>query len=116
MVQRELALQLRPVPDPENTQFGDLRVFNDDRLIPGAIWPLHPHRDIEGITKDARVALTLRVVGGLTTEEIARALLVPVSSTAQRIVRAKRTLTAAHVRSRSRAGPSALSASLRSSR
>jgi redox-sensitive bicupin YhaK (pirin superfamily) len=36
--------------DPANTQFGDLRVFNDDRLIPGAIWPMHPHRDIEGIT------------------------------------------------------------------
>jgi len=36
--------------DPENTQFGSLRVFNDDRLIPGAIWPLHPHRDIEGLT------------------------------------------------------------------
>ena len=31
--------------DPENTSFGSLRVFNDDRLIPGAIWPLHPHRD-----------------------------------------------------------------------
>jgi quercetin 2,3-dioxygenase len=31
-------------------QFGTLRVFNDDRLIPGAIWPLHPHRDIEGLT------------------------------------------------------------------
>jgi redox-sensitive bicupin YhaK (pirin superfamily) len=36
--------------DPENTQFGTLRVFNDDRLVPGAIWPLHPHRDIEGLT------------------------------------------------------------------
>ncbi|MEO6797484.1 MAG: pirin family protein [Candidatus Dormibacter sp.] len=36
--------------DPENTWFGDLRVFNDDRLIPGAAWPMHPHRDIEGIT------------------------------------------------------------------
>ena len=36
--------------DPENTWFGDLRVFNDDTLIPGAIWPMHPHRDIEGIT------------------------------------------------------------------
>jgi redox-sensitive bicupin YhaK (pirin superfamily) len=36
--------------DPEYTQFGSLRVFNDDRLIPGAIWPLHPHRDIEGLT------------------------------------------------------------------
>jgi redox-sensitive bicupin YhaK (pirin superfamily) len=36
--------------DPAWVQFGSLRVFNDDRLIPGAIWPLHPHRDIEGLT------------------------------------------------------------------
>jgi quercetin 2,3-dioxygenase len=36
--------------DPDNTWFGDLRVFNDDRLVPGAVWPMHPHRDIEGIT------------------------------------------------------------------
>jgi quercetin 2,3-dioxygenase len=36
--------------DPEYMQFGTMRVFNDDRLIPGAIWPLHPHRDIEGLT------------------------------------------------------------------
>ncbi len=36
--------------DPENMGWGPLRVFNDDRLIPGAIWPLHPHRDVEGIT------------------------------------------------------------------
>jgi quercetin 2,3-dioxygenase len=36
--------------DPEYMSFGMLRVFNDDRLIPGAIWPLHPHRDIEGLT------------------------------------------------------------------
>ena len=50
------------------------------------------------LSKDARVALTLRVVGGLTTEEIARAFLVPVSTIAQRVVRAKRTLTEAHVR------------------
>ncbi len=50
------------------------------------------------LSKDARVALTLRVLGGLTTEEIARAFLVPVPSMAQRIVRAKRTLAEAHVR------------------
>jgi RNA polymerase sigma factor (sigma-70 family) len=50
------------------------------------------------LSKDARVALTLRVLGGLTTEEIARAFLVPVSTIAQRIVRAKRTLAEAHVR------------------
>lgn len=36
--------------DPDYVQFGTLRVFNDDRLVPGAIWPLHPHRDIEGLT------------------------------------------------------------------
>jgi len=36
--------------DPENMGWGPLRVFNDDRLIPGAVWPMHPHRDIEGIT------------------------------------------------------------------
>ena len=36
--------------DPDNTGWGPLRVFNDDRLIPGAVWPMHPHRDIEGIT------------------------------------------------------------------
>ncbi|MFY9587391.1 MAG: pirin family protein [Actinomycetota bacterium] len=36
--------------DPANMGWGTLRVFNDDRLIPGAIWPLHPHRDVEGLT------------------------------------------------------------------
>jgi redox-sensitive bicupin YhaK (pirin superfamily) len=36
--------------DPEWMQFGSLRVFNDDRLVPGVAWPMHPHRDIEGIT------------------------------------------------------------------
>jgi len=36
--------------DPQQMGFGPLRVFNDDRLEPGAAWPLHPHRDIEGIT------------------------------------------------------------------
>jgi len=36
--------------DPEYMQFGTLRVFNDDHLVPGAIWPMHPHKDIEGLT------------------------------------------------------------------
>lgn len=36
--------------DPANDGFGAMRVFNDDRLVPGAIWPLRPHKDIEGIT------------------------------------------------------------------
>ncbi len=49
------------------------------------------------LSTEARVALTLRLVGGLTTEEIARAFLVPEATVAQRIVRAKRTLSDAHV-------------------
>lgn len=36
--------------DPEYMHFGTLRVFNDDTLSPGAIWPLHHHRDIEVVT------------------------------------------------------------------
>jgi RNA polymerase sigma factor (sigma-70 family) len=49
------------------------------------------------LSTEARVALTLRLVGGLTTEEIAHAFLVPEATVAQRIVRAKRTLTEARV-------------------
>ena len=49
------------------------------------------------LSREARVALTLRLVGGLTTAEIARAFLTPEPTVAQRIVRAKRTLTAARV-------------------
>ena len=67
------------------------REIQDDllRLIFTACHPVLP--------AEARVALTLRVVGGLTTDEIARAYLVSEATVAQRIVRAKRTLTAAHV-------------------
>jgi len=36
--------------DPQQMGVGPLRVFNHDRLAPGAIWPMHPHADIEGIT------------------------------------------------------------------
>ncbi len=49
------------------------------------------------LAQAARVALTLRLLGGLTTGEIARALIIPETTVAQRIVRAKRTLTAARV-------------------
>jgi RNA polymerase sigma factor (sigma-70 family) len=49
------------------------------------------------LAPEARVALTLRLLASLTTEEIARAYLVPVATIAQRIVRAKRTLTEARV-------------------
>ena len=49
------------------------------------------------LSMEARVALTLRLIGGLTTDEIARAYLVPEPTVAQRIVRAKRTIAEAHV-------------------
>src|ERR1700745_2827183 len=49
------------------------------------------------LSTEARVALTLRLLGGLTTQEIARAFLVPEPTIAQRIVRAKRTLAEARV-------------------
>src|SRR5919112_2026362 len=49
------------------------------------------------LSREARVALTLRLLGGLTTDEIARAFLTTESTVAQRIVRAKRTLADAHV-------------------
>ncbi len=49
------------------------------------------------LSRDTRVALTLRMIGGLRTDEIARAFLVPEPTVAQRIVRAKRTLRAAEV-------------------
>jgi len=49
------------------------------------------------LSRESRTALTLRLLGGLTTDEIARAFLVPEPTVAQRIVRAKRTLSEAHV-------------------
>lgn len=36
--------------DPEQMGVGALRVFNDDRIVGGAVWPMHPHRDIESLT------------------------------------------------------------------
>jgi RNA polymerase sigma factor (sigma-70 family) len=64
----------------------------DDDLLRLIFTTCHPV-----LSTDARVALTLRLLGGLTTGEIARAYLVSESTVAQRIVRAKRTLSAARV-------------------
>ena len=36
--------------DPDRMGIGPLRVFNDDRLVAGADWPMHPHADVEGLT------------------------------------------------------------------
>ena len=67
-------------------------VLDDDALLKDDVLRLifvacHPV-----LSTEARIALTLRVVGGLTTDEIARAFVVPEATVAQRIVRAKRTL------------------------
>jgi RNA polymerase sigma factor (sigma-70 family) len=85
---RELAIQqelAEPVPDAALDDVGDDLL----RLMFIACHPI--------LTTEARVALTLRLLGGLTTEEIARAFLVSEPTVAQRIVRAKRTLSEAHV-------------------
>jgi RNA polymerase sigma-70 factor, ECF subfamily len=67
------------------------QVIDDDvlRLIFTACHPV--------LTVEGRIALTLRLIGGLTTAEIARAFLVPEKTMGQRIFRAKKTLTEAHV-------------------
>ncbi len=86
---RELELeQERAEPDLD----ADLDDDIGDDLLSLVFTACHPV-----LSTDARVALTLRLVGGLTTEEIARAFLVPEATIAQRIVRAKRTLTEARV-------------------
>jgi RNA polymerase sigma-70 factor, ECF subfamily len=76
-------------PDPDAAlEGGDIQ----DDLLRLVFTACHPV-----LSTDARVALTLRMLGGLKTEEIARAFLVPEPTVAQRIVRAKRTLAEARV-------------------
>ena len=80
---------------PESTTF-DVDAFDDDigdELLGLIFMACHPI-----LSPDARAALTLRLLGGLTTAEIARAYLTTEVAIAQRIVRAKRTLAAANVR------------------
>jgi RNA polymerase sigma factor (sigma-70 family) len=74
--------------DPETALDEDV----GDDLLRLVLTACHPV-----LSAEARVALTLRLLGGLTTEEIARAFLVPEPTVAQRIVRAKRTLAEARV-------------------
>ena len=73
-------------PEPELAEALDDHVGDD--LLRLVFISCHPV-----LSTEARVALTLRLLGGLTTDEIARAFLVPESTIAQRIVRAKRTLS-----------------------
>jgi RNA polymerase sigma factor (sigma-70 family) len=85
---RELEVEEMAAPDLDAALDDDI---GDDllRLIFTACHPV--------LSTEARVALTLRLLGGLTTEEIARAFLVPEPTIAQRIVRAKRALAQARV-------------------
>jgi len=80
---RELAAKEMAVPDLNSALDDDV----GDDLLRLVFMSCHPV-----LSTEAQVALTLRLLGGLTTEEIARAFLVPEPTIAQRIVRAKRTL------------------------
>ncbi len=84
-------LELRGEADAPDLAAEAADPFDDDvlRLIFTACHPV--------LSTEARVALTLRLLAGLTTKEIARAYLVPEATVQQRIVRAKRTLSAARV-------------------
>ncbi|WP_310742321.1 RNA polymerase sigma factor [Microbispora sp. H13382] len=79
----------RPEPDPDADMDDHIR----DDMLRLIFTACHP-----ALTTEARVALTLRLLGGLTTGEIARAFLATEPAVAQRIVRAKRTLAAKEVR------------------
>jgi len=86
------ALEDVPAPGPEDiADLDDPDAIGDDllRLIFTACHPV--------LSPEARIALTLRLLGGLTTEEIARAFLASEAAVAQRIVRAKRSLAKARV-------------------
>lgn len=86
---RELQRQEKAVPDFDSALDDEL----GDDLLRLIFVSCHPV-----LSAEARVALTLRLLGGLTTNEIARAFLIPEPTVAQRIVRAKRTLSEEHVR------------------
>jgi len=85
---RELEEHELKVPDFEAALDDDI----GDDLLRLMFIACHPV-----LSSEARVALTLRLLGGLTTDEIARAFLVPEATIAQRIVRAKRTLAQEHI-------------------
>ena len=91
--QEELGRDLEPyAPDSDLAAVEDEPEEIGDDLLRLIFIACHPV-----LTTDARVALTLRLLGGLATDEIARAFLVPEPTVAQRIVRAKRTLASAKV-------------------
>ena len=88
--QEELAREVEVAEEPDLEAALDDQVGDD--LLSLVFTTCHPV-----LSTEARIALTLRMLGGLTTEEIARAFLVPTPTVAQRISRAKRTLAEANV-------------------
>jgi RNA polymerase sigma-70 factor (ECF subfamily) len=92
-IRRERALARAPQPDPRQDVCDEMDAssFPDERLAL-VFTCCHP-----ALALDAQVALTLRTLGGLSTEEIARAFLVPEPTMAQRLVRAKRKIKAAGI-------------------
>ncbi len=88
--QEELAREVEVAEEPDLEAALDDQVGDD--LLSLVFTTCHPV-----LSTEARIALTLRLLGGLTTEEIARAFLVPTPTVAQRISRAKRTLAEANV-------------------
>jgi RNA polymerase sigma factor (sigma-70 family) len=85
---RELQVKESTVPDFDSALDDDI----GDDILRLMFISCHPV-----LSTDARVALTLRLIGGLTTDEIARAFLAPEPTIAQRIVRAKKTLADARI-------------------
>jgi RNA polymerase sigma factor (sigma-70 family) len=84
MVARDMEEEQQAMPDLDSALDDDI----GDELLRLIFTACHPR-----ISREARVALALRMICGLTTEEIARAFLLPDATIAQRIVRAKRTLS-----------------------
>jgi RNA polymerase sigma factor (sigma-70 family) len=90
--QVELGHDLASRPGSGESELEAVEEDIEDDLLRLVFTSCHPV-----LSSEARAALTLRVLGGLTTEEIARAFLVPESTVAQRIVRAKKRLSRADV-------------------
>ncbi|MGH7125267.1 MAG: RNA polymerase sigma factor, partial [Stellaceae bacterium] len=84
MVARDMEQEERAMPDLDSALDDDI----GDEMLRLIFTACHPR-----LSREARVALALRMICGLTTEEIARAFLAPEPTIAQRIVRAKRTLS-----------------------
>lgn len=87
-----LGRQIAADADWASTEFALAESEIGDNLLRLVFTACHPI-----LSAEARVALTLRLLGGLTTEEVARAFLVPVPTVAQRLARAKRALAEARV-------------------